>query len=136
MRAKPTVAQMLVTANTKTTGSAVVRNLKNRQTVQQAMTSSEPLCESDAEWIVEDFLISERSPSSRASKQLTRARAGKVRVPMANFNTITFTNVLAAQANGAIVGPGNATIIEMRQNGTQFTTTTVTSNSVSVKYAL
>lgn len=55
---------------------------------------------------------------------------------MANFNTITFTNVLAAQANGAIVGPGNATIIEMRQNGTQFTTTTVTSNSVSVKYAL
>ncbi|KZV78814.1 hypothetical protein EXIGLDRAFT_783225 [Exidia glandulosa HHB12029] len=107
---------LLVTASSTTTGAVVVKNLKNGNTVFQNLTSSDALCESDAEWIVEDFLIS------------------KVRVPMADFKTITFTNPIATQSNGARVGPGNATIIEMRQNGTVFTSTTVSSTSVSVKY--
>jgi hypothetical protein len=44
-----------VTASSKTSGTAVIKNNSNGQSVSKSLTSSSALCQQDVEWIVEDF---------------------------------------------------------------------------------
>lgn len=71
-----------VVATSTTTGTATITNNSNGQSVTHTFTSSETtssLCETNAEWIVEDFTII----SSDGQQSLA---------PFANFGTVTFTD--------------------------------------------
>ena len=65
--------KLTVTATTPFTGSAVIENLSNGETVTKSLISLAALCEENAEWIVEDY------------------EEGSSLVPFANFGTVTFT---------------------------------------------
>lgn len=108
---------MSVVATSTTTGSATVDNLTTKQSVTHTfgLGAQAPLCEQNAEWIVEDFL------------------QNGSQVPFANFGNVTFTNAQATD-NGATVGPSGATIIDIQQNGKVLTSSSDTSNSVTVTY--
>ena len=106
--------KLTVTATSKTTGTAMVENLTNGQTVSANLTSSTPLCEQDAEWIVEDYMEGFRL------------------VPFANFSTVTFTN---AEATGTgIYTPSGANITDIKQNGKTLTSVSTSGSSVTIDY--
>lgn len=110
--------QVSVVATSTTTGTATVENVSKGQTVSHTFTvtgGQTPLCEQNAEWIVEDF------------------DENGTMVPFANFGTVTFSNAQATD-NGNTVGPTGATIIDIEQNGKVLTSSSDTANSVTVKY--
>jgi hypothetical protein len=81
-----------------------------------APSSSDALCEENAEWIVEDF------------------EENGALVPFANFGTVSFTNAYALTSSGAKITPSGATIIDLKQGSTVYTTVTTSSSAVTVKY--
>lgn len=104
-------------ATSTTTGTATVDNLSTGQSVTHTFNggTTGTLCETNAEWIVEDF------------------EQNGALVPFANFGTVTFSNAQATQ-NGQTVGPSGAQIMDIEQNGKVLTQSSDTSNSVTVKY--
>ena len=106
--------RMTVTATGGGTGgSAVVENLTTGKSVSHSFSGeSDKLCETNAEWIVEDF-------SSDSGL-----------VPFADFDTVTFTGA-SATTGGSKVGVSGATTFEIRQNS-QVLTQCGTSGSSSV----
>ncbi|KAI0050867.1 hypothetical protein FA95DRAFT_1486486 [Auriscalpium vulgare] len=106
---------LTVTATSTTTGSAVIENVTTGKTVKKSLTSTAPLCEENAEWIVEDY------------------EEGSSLVPFANFGTVTFTDALATTSSGP-VGPDGATLIDIRQNNVTLTSVSADSSSVTVSY--
>lgn len=111
------VVKVSVDATSSTTGTATVDNVSTGQSMIHTFSSGTTgtLCETNAEWIVEDF------------------QSGGRMVPFANFGTVTFSNAQAID-NGATVGPSGATIMDIEQNGKILTQSSITSNSVTVKY--
>lgn len=109
--------KVTVEASSESTGSATVENLTNGQSVTHRFSGSTQgdLCETNAEWIVEDF-------ESNGSL-----------VSFADFGTVTFTNA-EATSNGRTVGPSGATIMDIRQNGQVLTEASASGNSVTVSY--
>ncbi|EJD50362.1 hypothetical protein AURDEDRAFT_99891 [Auricularia subglabra TFB-10046 SS5] len=108
--------ELSVVATSTKTGSSTVRNLSSGWTSTQQIKSGAALCESDAEWIVEDFA----------------SDGGQV--PFANFGTVTLSNAVAGRFSSGNIGPSNATLIDIKQNDKVLTKTTVSSSSVTVKY--
>ncbi|KAI0656094.1 acid proteinase [Cubamyces menziesii] len=105
-----------VIATSLTTGIATIINHSTGQQVAHLFNLPEfPLCGQDAEWIVEDY---------EENGQL---------VPLANFGTVTFTDASAGTSSGA-VGPANAEIILLEQNGVVLTAVSTTASSVTVRY--
>jgi hypothetical protein len=106
-----------VDATCKTTGTATVENVSTGKTVTHKFTGGVDgdLCEYNAEWIVEDFSSNDDL------------------VPFADFGTVTFTNAKAT-TSGKTVGPAGATLIDIKQNDDILTSSSITSNSVSVSY--
>ncbi|KAE8351957.1 putative aspergillopepsin [Aspergillus coremiiformis] len=99
-------------------GNATVENLTTGKTVSHTFPNQgydAQLCETNAEWIVEDF--------SR----------GFVLVPFVDFDTVTFTDISAID-NGVKVGAAGSTIFDIRQNNVTFTSSTVTNDEITVKY--
>lgn len=93
--------KITVTASSKTAGVATLENLTSGQTVHHTFTSPpSTLCETNAEWIVEDF------------------EQGGSLVPFANFGSITFTDA-SAQGSAGTVTPQGGTIIDLRDPDTQ-----------------
>ncbi|KAK8061871.1 acid proteinase protein, partial [Apiospora phragmitis] len=112
IRAGDTVT-MTVTASSKTGGTAVIDNQSTGQTVTHTFAAqSAALCETNAEWIVEDF------------------ESGGSLVPFADFGTVTFTGA-SAKSGGSTVGVSGATIIDIQQ-GNRVYTDCGTSGSSSV----
>jgi len=94
-----------VTLNNLTTGKSASKTLS-------APSTSATLCQKDAEWIVEDY------------------ESGSSLVSLADFGTVTFTG---CSTNGA--GLNSASVIDIRQSGTVYTSVDIESNTeVSVKY--
>lgn len=90
---------MTVKATSKKAGTATIQNLSTGKSVTHTFSSeSNSLCETDAEWIVEDF------------------QSGSSLVPFANFGEFVFTNAKATTTSGTTVGVSGATIIDIRQN--------------------
>ena len=83
--------------------------------VSQTLDSTAALCESNAEWIVEDF-----------------EEDGEL-VPLANFGIVTFTNAFATTPNGN-VGLDGATDIDIVQNGAIVTAVSISSQALTVQY--
>jgi len=108
------VIKLTVTATSTTSGTAVIENTSNGQTVTQDITSTSALCEENAEWIVEDF---EENGSL---------------VEFADFGTVTFTDAYATTADGTQT-PADATAIDIEQNGQVLTSVTV-GDDVTIKY--
>lgn len=111
------VIKMTVTATSKKAGSAVIENVTTGKTVTHSFTSeSNQLCETNAEWIVEDF------------------EENDALVPFANFGTVTFSDAYATTASGT-VGVTGGTIIDIEQSSKVLTSVTTSgSETIVVKY--
>lgn len=105
-----------VTASSKTSGTAVIENTTTGQKVTKDLTSTSALCETNAEWIVEDY----------------EENGGLV--PLADFGTVTFTGATATTGSGT-VGPDGSTIIDMvDDSGNVVASASADSSSVTVSY--
>jgi hypothetical protein len=113
-----------VVATSKTTGTATITNNSNGQSVTHKFTSSETtssLCETNAEWIVEDFtLISSSGQQSLA--------------PFANFGTVTFTDAIAVENGNQVDASGANTISLVDGNGKVLASPSVQGSTVTVTY--
>lgn len=112
------VMQIAVHATSLVTGTATIDNLSTGQSVTHTFSEPGlqlPLCEQNAEWIVEDFL------------------QNGSQVPLANFGTVTFSNATAID-NGKEVGPSGAQIFDIKQNGKILTHSSDTANSITIQY--
>lgn len=94
----------------------MIENNTNGQKVSKSLTSTSPLCQTNAEWIVEDF------------------DAGGSPVPLVDFGTVTFTGAQATTEQGDSVGPAGATIIDMETQEGGGATAEADSSSVTVTY--
>lgn len=111
------VVTIEVVAHSRTSGLAVIENHTKNQSVQKELTSTHALCQSDAEWIVEDFTV---IPGGL--------------VPFANFGTVAFTG-LAQKNGGGFVNPSaNPQIWTMVQNGQTLARTSVSGQVVTVSH--
>lgn len=91
---------LTIKATSKKAGTATVKNVTKGTTVTHTFSAeSDSLCETNAEWIVEDF---EESTSS----------GGEEQVPFVDFGTVTFTSAYATTSSGT-VGVSGAEIVEM-----------------------
>jgi hypothetical protein len=121
-----------VTASSKTSGTAVIKNNSNGQSVSKSLTSSSALCQQDVEWIVEDF---SSSLSIIVESYTLNSPILDGLVPFANFGTVTFTHTVGTLTNGATIGAGNAGTIDIVNSAGQvITSTTVADGSVTIKY--
>jgi len=111
------VIKITVDATSKTAGTATVENVSTGKSVTHTFTGGVDgdLCEYNAEWIVEDF------------------ESNNALVPFANFGTVKFSNAQAT-TGGKTVGPSGATIMDIKQSNSVLTSSSATSNSVSVSY--
>lgn len=111
--------KMSVTASSKKAGVATLENLSTGQTVSHTFTSTSTqssLCETNAEWIVEDF------------------ESGGQLVPFADFGSVKFTNASAKGSSGTVT-PAGATIIDIRdQSGNVLTDCGTSGNDLTCKY--
>ena len=103
-----------VVATSLTSGTATIINESTDQQVSHTFTLQPPLCQENAEWIVEDF---------EEDGQL---------VPRANWGTVTFTGASAGTPSGSVGPESGATIINMEQNGRVLTDVTVSGATVNV----
>lgn len=96
--------KMYVDASSTTSGIAVLENLTTGRKVQHQFSSPpSTLCETNAEWIVEDF------------------QQGGSLVPFADFGSITFTDASASGSQGTIT-PSGGTVIDIRTQQGQILT--------------
>ncbi|KAI0121096.1 acid proteinase [Xylariales sp. AK1849] len=104
---------MTVTATSKKTGTAVLKNTTTGKSVTHTFTAqTKALCQTNAEWIVEDF------------------EEGSSLVPFCDFGTVNFKG---ATVNGD-TGVTGATIIDLRQSGKVLTSCSASGESVSCSY--
>ena len=91
--------KLSIVATSKTAGTATIENVSTGKTVSHSFTSeSNQLCETNAEWIVEDFTQNDAL------------------VPLADFGTVTFTGASVTTASGS-VGVSGAQIIDLSKSG-------------------
>ncbi|XDG08658.1 hypothetical protein ABKA04_008273 [Annulohypoxylon sp. FPYF3050] len=103
-----------VTASSKSAGTAVVENVTTGKSVTHSFSGeSDALCETNAEWIVEDF------------------ESGGSLVSFANFGTVEFTG---ASVNGG-TGTSGATIIDIEQNSKVLTDCSASGSTVTCSYS-
>lgn len=102
-----------VKATSKTSGTATLVNHSTGQTVTHTFSNEASLgslCETNAEWIVEDF------------------ESGSTLVPFANFGSVTFTGA-SYVAGGTTKGVSGASVLDVEQNGKIETSCGVTGSS-------
>lgn len=111
------VIKVTVDATSTTAGTATIENVSTGKSVTHTFSGGVDgtLCEYNAEWIVEDF---EENDSL---------------VPFANFGTVTFSSAEATDGSST-VGPSGATLIDIEQSNKVLTSSSVTSDSVTVEY--
>ncbi|KIL61662.1 hypothetical protein M378DRAFT_13356 [Amanita muscaria Koide BX008] len=112
------VIRLTVTASTTTSGTTLIENLTTGHSESISLSyPSYPLCEQNAEWIVEDF-----------------SSGGRL-VPFCNFGTVTFSSASAYLHNGQVISPYGATEIDIEQNGKVLTSVSESSSgTVTIKY--
>ncbi|KAH8197702.1 hypothetical protein TruAng_008119 [Truncatella angustata] len=109
---------MEVDASSKTKGVAILENLTTGQKVTHTFTSTpSTLCETNAEWIVEDF------------------ESGGSLVPFADFGSVTFTGASATGSAGTVT-PQGGTIIDIRDSSSSqvLTDCSTSGGSLTCKY--
>lgn len=77
---------------------------------------SSELCETNAEWIVEDF------------------EEGDSLVPLANFGTVTFTDCSVTTTSGSTTDASGSQILDIKQGNTVYTDCSASSSEVTCSY--
>ncbi|KAF8308959.1 hypothetical protein DL93DRAFT_2086304 [Clavulina sp. PMI_390] len=111
--------KLTVTANSATSGTTVIENLTKGTQTSRQLTSSKALCQSQVEWIVEDY------------------NNGNGLVPFANFGTVFFSPASVTTLSGSSIGPAGATnwaFEEFTYPWAVVTDTTIAASSVKVVY--
>lgn len=109
----------IVEAYSTTSGIAYVSNDSTNESVQIELSAPEghPLCQQDAEWIVED--------------QGNLDGVGDV--PFADFGTVTFTGTSADGAYGSVTASA-AQVAILEKNGIDLTSVSIDGDTVTVSY--
>ncbi|ROV87030.1 hypothetical protein VSDG_10026 [Cytospora chrysosperma] len=108
---------MTVTATSESKGSAVIENSTTGKSVTHTFTSTEgDLCQTNAEWIVEDF------------------EEGLSLVPFADFDEVEFTDAYATLSTGSTASPADASILDIRQSGEVLTSCSASGETVTCSY--
>ena len=106
-----------VSADSLTSGTAIIENTTTGKKVSHTFTNQNAsLCETNAEWIVEDF-------ESNGSQ-----------VDFANFDKVVFSNAVATLKDGSTVGPTGADILDIKMNNTIYTDCSADDSSVTCSY--
>ena len=91
--------KLSIEASSTSSGTVTVENQSTGQSVSHSFSQeSDELCETNAEWIVEDFSETEGGETTL--------------VPLVDFGTVVFTDAYASTDSGS-VGPSNAEIIDL-----------------------
>jgi len=108
---------MNVVATSATSGTATLTNQNTGQTISHSFDGDVQgnLCQTNAEWIIEDF------------------SEGNSLVPFADFTTVTFTGA-SAISNGATVDSTGAEIVDIRQNNQVLTSCSANGGEVTCSY--
>ena len=94
-----------------------ITNVSTGKTVTHTFTGqSAKLCETNAEWIVEDF------------------ESNGALVPLANFGTVTFTGASVTTTSGTTLGVSGAEIMDIKQGSTVYTDCSASGSSVTCSY--
>lgn len=105
--------RVTVTASSTRTGTALLENLSRQTSISHEFTADEtlsPICQTDAEWIVEDYYENFDF------------------VTFADFGTVTFTDASAVTTNGTI-GLETAQVYDIKQDEVIRTNSSIVSNS-------
>ena len=110
--------KITVAAKSTSSGTAIINNLSTGQKVSHSFSGeSSNLCETDAEWIIEDF------------------SSGTSLVPFADFDTVTFIDASVTTTDGTTLGVTGATILDIRQSGNVLTDCSTSGDStVTCRY--
>lgn len=112
--------RVTVTATSLRSGTALLENLTQGTSISHTFTTAEtlsPICQTDAEWIVEDYLESFDF------------------VTFADFGTVTFTDASAVTTAGTI-GLADAVVYDIEQDGVGIRTNSsiISDSSVAVSW--
>ncbi|KAK0709899.1 acid proteinase [Lasiosphaeria miniovina] len=103
---------MTATASSTSAGSVTLTNNTKHKTVTHSFSGeTDQLCETNAEWIVEDF------------------SSGSSLVPFANFGTVTFTGSSVTTTSGSTIGVTGSTIFDIKQNNVVLTNCSTSGSS-------
>ncbi|KAK3381733.1 acid proteinase [Podospora didyma] len=95
---------MTATATSTSAGTVTIKNNTKGRTVTHSFSGqSAHLCETNAEWIVEDF------------------EENGALVPFANFGTVAFTGSSVTTTSGSTLGVTGSTILDIKQNNVVLT---------------
>ncbi|KAI9458531.1 peptidase G1 [Boletus coccyginus] len=108
------VIRATVNVSSPTSGTAMLENLTNGQTGFTQLNSTYPLCQQNAEWIVEDFQGSDGNM-----------------VSLTNFGTVTFTDAVAIGKK--TYTPDGASVCDISQDQV-LTSVSVDGSSVTIKH--
>lgn len=108
--------QLTIIANTNKNGIVKIENHNTNQVVEKILSSKAPLCQKNAEWIVEDFMDN------------------GVDVPFCDFGTVAFEGASATTTGGKKVSPLGAQVFIIEKNGEDMTSVKVSSDSVTISY--
>ncbi|CAK7218150.1 hypothetical protein SBRCBS47491_003409 [Sporothrix bragantina] len=107
------VVTLTAQAINTTSGTVIIENKTTNQNVMHTFVGEEqPLCQSTAEWIVEDYSV------------------GGQLVEMCDWGRATFTNCAATQASGSTASLSNATIYDITANGKIMTDCSTSGSSI------
>jgi hypothetical protein len=109
------VTLTIVTTST-TTGTAIIYDHSNGESVSVTLNSTAPLCRRDVEWNTQGVTIAYNV------------------IPLANFGKVEFMNAMATGPTGEQYFPSNATIMEYVQNNTIVTNVSTNDTSVTIEY--
>lgn len=116
---------LTVSASSDSGGIAIIENNTQETSVNHTFVDQTPhLCQTGAEWIVEDFSVKKYGVTSR--------------IPFADFGSVTFTNASAVNGNGTKFGPADSHLLDIVAGSgadrVLLTNVTVSDSSVSVIY--
>ncbi|KAI9664880.1 MAG: hypothetical protein M1821_006328 [Bathelium mastoideum] len=114
--------KLTIVATSTSSGTATIENITKGKTVSHTFSSqSDKLCETNAEWIVEDF---EEIDGGQAEQ-----------VPFVDFEKVTFTSAQATKS-GSSVSTSGADIVDMTSSNGDSTiaSASASGNTVTVTY--
>ncbi|EFX02566.1 acid proteinase [Grosmannia clavigera kw1407] len=108
--------KLTATASSTTGGKVIVDNLSTGKSVTHSFSGeSAALCETNAEWIVEDF------------------EEGSSLVPFADFGKVTFTDC-SVTSSGKSLGVTGSTVNDIKQSGKVLTSCSFGASTVTCSY--
>jgi len=109
--------KVTATATSTSAGSVTITNESTGKTVTHSFSGeSADLCETNAEWIIEDF----------------EENSGLV--PFANFGTVEFTGASVTTTSGSTLDTTGAQILDIKQGSTVYTSCSASGSTVTCSY--